>query len=206
VTAVEFLVFGASGRTGGAFVEQALQAGHAVSAFVRQPTSVAGVDVRVGDVLDAASVRAAVPAGATIVVALGGIEALTVGTANIVSAATAAGARRVLGVVGAGVLQADAHRRRHELPDYPARFRPIGAAHEAFHAALRGSSLDWTLACTPNLVDGPANGPYAATADYLPEGTGRIPFATVAAFLLDVAVDERADRRFARMRVGLNGR
>jgi uncharacterized protein len=146
-------------------------------------------------------VSAAVRGAPVIIVALGGIDALTKGSPHIVRAATEAGARRVLGVVGAGVLQADAAQRRNELPDFPPRFRPIAAAHQALYDALRTSTLDWTLACTPNLVDGEATGAYAATPDYLPPGTGAIPFESVAAFLLAAAVDGR----FVRARVGLNG-
>ncbi|HUS29898.1 MAG TPA: NAD(P)H-binding protein [Kofleriaceae bacterium] len=199
---MDFLVFGASGRTGGAFVRQAVAANHAVGAFVRDASSLpAGVDAHVGDVLDAAAVSAAIRGTPTIIIALGGVDALTRGAANVIDAATSAGVRRVLGVVGAGVLQADAARQRHEMPDYPPRFRPIGAAHAAVLTALRASPLEWTLACTPNIVDGPATGTFAERADYLPDGTGSISTGDIAAFLLREAIASR----YPRSRVGLNG-
>jgi putative NADH-flavin reductase len=199
---VDLLVFGATGRTGAAFVRQALAAGHGVTAFVRSAEAVtAGAQVRVGDVLDRAAVASAVERRHVVVVTLGGGDALTVGCANVIDAAVAAGARRVLGVVGAGVLQADAAHLRSELPDYPPRFRAIGAAHRAFYEALRASPLDWTLACTPRLVDGPRTGAYRALADYLPDGSGAVTTEDVAAFLLE----EASERRFARAKVGLNG-
>jgi uncharacterized protein len=201
---MELLVFGASGRTGEAFVRHALAANHAVAVVVRDRTSApAGTDVRMADVLDATAVASAVRGthDGAIVITLGGVDALTRGCANVIAAAREQNVRRVLGVVGAGVLQADATRRRHELPDYPPFLRPIGAAHQAFLAALEASDLDWTLACTPNIVDGPATGRIAVQRDYLPDGTGAITTEDIAAFLLT----EAAERRYSRARVGLNG-
>ncbi len=200
---MEFLVFGATGRTGAAFVRQALADGHHVSAFVRSasPPLPTGVDITVGDVVDAGAVRAAVRANQIIVVTLGGAAALTTGCANVIQAASGAGAKRLVGVVGAGVLQADVARRRHELPDYPAQFREIGAAHRAFCDALQSSPLDWMLACTPRLVDAPQTHALRTKADYLPEGTGAVTTEDVAAFLLEQAVRPT----FIRSRVGLNG-
>jgi putative NADH-flavin reductase len=199
---MDFLVFGATGRTGSAFVRQALAEGHGVEVLVRDAnaTAAAGAKVTVGDVLDAAAVSAAVAARHTIVITLGGADALTTGCANVIRAAGAVGARRLLGVVGAGVLQADAARLRSELPDYPAQFRAIGAAHRAFYDALRASNLAWTLACTPRLVLGPRTHALRTKADYMPEGTGAVTTEDVAAFLLE----EAARSSFERARVGVN--
>lgn len=198
---MKFLVFGATGRTGAAFVTQALAAGHEVAAFARKPTLPAGVTVTTGDVLDEKAVASAVHRDQTIVIALGQVEALTTGCANVIRAAEAVGAKRLLGVVGAGVLQADATHLRSELPDYPKQFHVIGAAHKAFHDALAKSSLDWTLACTPRIVDGPRTNAFVAMANYLPEGTGSITTEDVASFLLSDAVEGH----HLRTRVGLNG-
>jgi putative NADH-flavin reductase len=200
---MEFLVFGATGRTGGAFVGQALAGGHGVVAFVRNPESAvpAGVAVKVGDVLDPATVRSVVQKEHVLVITLGGGDALTKGCANVIDAAVAAGARRLLGVVGAGVLQADGTRLRSELPDYPPRFREIGVAHRAFYEALRSSPLEWTLACTPRIIDGPRTDAYRALADFLPDGTGQIATGDIGAFLLGEAVASG----LVRSRVGLNG-
>jgi len=198
---MKFLVFGATGRTGAAFVRQALAAGHEVAALVRNPAASLpdGVAVTTGDVLDADEVASVVHGDHAMVVTLGRVDSLTTGCANVIRAAASAGARRLLGVVGAGVLQADASRFRHELPDY--RFRIIGAAHRAFYDALDASALDWTLACLPRLLDGPRTDAFRVSASYLPEGTGSITTEDVASFLLGEAVDPR----YVRQRVGLNG-
>jgi putative NADH-flavin reductase len=200
---MDFLVFGATGRTGSAFVRQALAEGHDVEVLVRDAAAAtpAGATVRVGDVLDSRAVESAVEPRHVIVITLGGAAALTTGCSNVIRAASAAGARRLLGVVGAGVLQADATRLRHELPDYPPQFRVIGAAHRAFYDALRASPLEWTLACTPRLVDGARTRALRTMGDYLPAGAGSVTTEDVAAFLLT----EAARRTFVRARVGLNG-
>jgi putative NADH-flavin reductase len=200
---MDFLVFGATGRTGSAFVSQALAAGHRVEAVVRDasaPTA-SGAVARVAEVLDSETVESTVEQRHTIIVALGGTTALTTGCSNVIRAAMAAGVRRILGVVGAGVLQADAGRLRSELPDYPAPFRAIGAAHRAFYEALRASPLEWTLACTPRLAAGPRTASLRTMVDVLPSGTGVVTTEDVAAFLLE----EAGLARFVRARVGLNG-
>ena len=198
---MEFLVLGATGRTGSAFTRQAIEKGHRVAALVRDPskTSLDGAILTTGDVLDEAAVRSVVRPQHLIVIALSGASVAD-GSANVIRAAAFAGARRLLGVVGAGVLQADATRLRNQLPDYPPPLRQIGAGHQAFFDALKSSSLDWTLACTPKLVEGPRTDVLRTTADYLPDGTGSVTTEDVAAFLLD----EAASPRFIGARVGLN--
>jgi putative NADH-flavin reductase len=198
---MDFLVFGATGRTGSAFSRQALAAKHRVSALLRDPRAgvADGVDVTTGDVLDAARVAALVREHHVIVIALSG-AALDPGSSNVIRAAVGAGSRRVLGVVGAGVLQADPTRLRSELPTYPPGLRAIGAAHRALYEALRTSPLDWTLACTPRLVEGAQTGALRTMADHLPDGTGAVTTEDVAAFLLEEALAPR----FVRTRVGLN--
>jgi putative NADH-flavin reductase len=204
---MHFFVVGATGRTGGRFVAAACSAGHDVTVFVRdRGKAPAGTTAIVGDVLDASALATALTSEHVIVSALGGGgprspgKALSEGTANLVAAARACGGRRILAVVGAGVLQADAHRLRNELPSYPAFLAGISAEHAGVYRALRESTLDWTLACAPDIADGAASGRCTATADYLPDGLGRVTTGDIAAFLLGEA--ERP--AFVRTRVGLN--
>ena len=198
---MDFLVLGATGRTGSAFARQAIEKGHHVSALVRDPSKAAldGAQLATGDVLDEAAVRSVVRQHHVIVIALSGAS-VAAGSATVIRAAVGAGTRRLLGVVGAGVLQADATRLRNQLPDYPPPLRQIGAGHHAFYEALKSSSLEWTLACTPRLVEGPKTDALRMTADYLPDGTGSVTTEDVAAFLLEEAVTPR----FIGARVGLN--
>ena len=68
---MKVLVIGAAGRSGEALVDEALAAGHQVTAFVRSASQYKKAKVKVvaGDVLDAAAVDAAV-AGQDAVAAL----------------------------------------------------------------------------------------------------------------------------------------
>ena len=195
------LVFGATGRVGKAFVGQAVAAGHDVTAVVRDAKAVfpSGVTLTTFDVLDP-NVASVVKREHVIVGTLGGADALTKGYANIITAATQVGAKRMFALVGAGVLQADESTLRNQLPNYPERLRAIGATHAAVYEALRASSLDWTLVCVPNIVDGAPSGSMRSKASYLPDGKGAITTGDIAAFLLE----EITTPRFVRQRVGLN--
>jgi putative NADH-flavin reductase len=208
---MQFFVAGATGRVGTAFVKQASAQGHSVVALVRsldRGAALAPAQLVQGDALDLASLERLIEPGHTLISTLGGgaptgpSQVVSTGTANLIAAATARGARRILAVVGAGVLQADAHRLRNELPDYPPFLRPIGAEHMAAYVALRASSLDWTLVAVPNIVDGPATGQFEQQRDYLPAGAGRITTGDIASFLLAEALGAQ----YARSRVGLNAK
>jgi putative NADH-flavin reductase len=145
---MHIFVAGATGRVGRSFVEQALAAGHELTAFVRKRGELRdSVAVIEGDVIDAAAVRAAV-VGDAIVSTLGGGSpkapgtALSAGTGNLVAAAQARGLRRMLAVVGAGVLQADETRLRNELPGYPPFLAAISREHTAAYRDPKSENLN----------------------------------------------------------------
>jgi putative NADH-flavin reductase len=210
MSSLHFFLAGATGRSGRAFATAACAAGHRVTAFVRRPDarSVLPAEATIvqGDVLDADAVARSVAGEHIIVSTLGGGapnapgSALSAGTANLVAAATARGARRMMAVVGAGVLQADEHHLRNEMPGYPPFLVEITKEHTAVWHALRASTLDWILACAPDIADGPASGKCAVAANVLPDGTRRVTTGDIAAFL----VREAEAPRFSRTRVGLN--
>ena len=109
---MKVLVIGAAGRIGGALVNEALAAGHKVTAFVRgaTPYKKANVKVVAGDVLDTDAVDVAVAGQDAVIDALGGKTPWKVTTMetsaahNIVDAMWRNGVRRLLkiSVVGAG--------------------------------------------------------------------------------------------------------
>jgi putative NADH-flavin reductase len=201
---MELVVFGGRGRVGSALVSQALDAGHRVAALARAESGLPShplLEIIRGDVLDADAVGRAMRQGAVVISVLGGEDAIVRGNENVITAASAAGARRVLGVSGAGVLQADATHLRSEMPDYPPRLRAIGSAHRAFYDALARSDLAWTLVCTPNIAVGDASAKLTAAADVLPPGSFQVTTGALAAFLLR----EAAEGQFVRSRVGVNG-
>ena len=184
---MRLIVFGASGRTGRRLVAEARASGLEVVSFVRTAGSVEG-EAHVGDVTRPDDVRAALRAGDVVASCLGGgrgaSTAMSVGTRAIIEAMKAVGATRLVAVSGAGVLQADATRQRHQMPDYPAQFREVGAEHQAMHEALASSSLDWVLVCCPRLVDADPVGPVLELRDFLPAGRGRVSTGDIASLLL----------------------
>jgi putative NADH-flavin reductase len=98
------LVFGASGGTGHALVEQGLARGHAITAFLRRPEKLTirheNITIHQGDVRDRASVESALQGRDAAISALGGASlikrepAFVVGIHNIVSSMEKASARR----------------------------------------------------------------------------------------------------------------
>lgn len=200
------LVIGGTGRTGAFVLEEALARGHVVTALVRGADAAdaaarlpAGVRERVGvrrgDVTDAAAVADAMAGCDAVISALGAGgrdrpgTALSEGTGHVVSAMRAGGVRRIVALVGAGVLQLDETQLRSDAPDYPERFRAIAREHRAVYDHLRTSGLDWTLVCTPNLVERPKTGRVRVADATLPEGGRTISCADVAAFLCEQLQD-----------------
>jgi putative NADH-flavin reductase len=110
---MRLIVFGASGKTGREIVAQALERGHNVTAFVRNPAklNISHERLRVarGDVMDAASVDAAMADHDAVLVALGHrrylgpSDILSRGTRHVVEATKKHGVRRIVCETALGV-------------------------------------------------------------------------------------------------------
>lgn len=166
---VKVLVFGASGATGREVVKQALDRGHSVRAFVRDPGKLKmrhlDLDLRAGDVTNAAAVAGAVAGADAVVSALGSGNSLashpelTVGIGNIVRAMEHAGVRRLvylsmLGVDGSG-------KQLGLLDRYvvlPLLLRNVMNDHAREEAIIKRSTLDWVIVRPPRLTSGPHTG------------------------------------------------
>src|ERR1043166_4352644 len=154
------LIFGATGRRGRRARGAASKRGVPRAVFVRDPSKLDAVEsfeVHVGDVRRAEDVAGAIRKGDVVISALGTsrAEGMTKtrsdGTRAIVRAMRACGASRVVGLVGAGVLQWDATMKRNEHPSYPAMFRAVGLEHQAVVDVLAASGLSWLVVCTPDI-------------------------------------------------------
>lgn len=201
-------VFGATGGTGRAVIEQSLDAGDKVTALARDPGALTAFGDRItvvgGDVLDPAAV-ARVVAGADVVISALGIgmhrHATTVysqGTANIIDAMTAEGSRRLL-VVSTTSLQLPSPRQFAEW--FLARFllhrilaRPYADMAE-MERRVRASDVDWTLVRAARLTDGPVRGAYRTAVDEKLRSCWSISRGDVAHYLLSHATDPAAHHR-----------
>lgn len=113
IAAMKLIVFGASGKTGREIVAQALERGHDVTAFVRNPDRLKLTHERLsvarGDVMDAASVDAAMSGHDAVLVAighrryLGPSHILSRGTQHIVEAMKTHVVRRLVCETALGV-------------------------------------------------------------------------------------------------------
>jgi uncharacterized protein YbjT (DUF2867 family) len=196
---MNLVVLGATGGTGRLVVEQALAAGHTVTALVRSPEKLAvrnpNLHVVAGQATDPSAVARALDRADALISTLGGGGSVISDSAQaIVEAAPEAGVSRVV-LLSSFLVERD-------------RFNPVtrlltGIAmgsmikdKSAGEKALRESNLDWTIVYASSLTDGPGRGQVAVLTE-----TGRwalsqrIARADVAAWLLRAATSPETSRR-----------
>jgi putative NADH-flavin reductase len=205
---MRFFVLGATGSTGGLFVDDALAAGNEVVAYVRRASKLAprdGLKTVEGDVLDPGEL-AEVMRGSDAVVSMLGLSSANPNgfSEKAVNAITAAaersGTKRVLIMSAFGVGESADKASGLARLMYNAGGKAIYADKAAGEKILRRSTLDWTLAY-PVLLTNKAKSPSfraidLATLDRLP-GLPRVSRADVAAFLLEAATTGAWARRTA---------
>jgi uncharacterized protein YbjT (DUF2867 family) len=191
---VKLLVFGATGPTGRHLVSQALEQGHEVTAFARQPQALTARErLRVvqGDSMrDPASVDHAVRGQDAAVSALGlgnsfvpnGLMQRSV--RNIVPALERAGVRRFVLMSAFGVGDS-----RHDAPLIPrlvycTLLSGVFADKKAAEDELRASTLDWTIVYPVLLTNSPLTARYRAGERLELHGLPTISRADVAHFIL----------------------
>ena len=191
---MKLAIFGATGKTGMPLVEQALAAGHSVTALARTPAKLgiqhANLRVVPGDVLDPAAVAETLRGADVAISTLGPApdappDVLSRGIGTIIAAMRAAGLRRLIVLSSLGIGDS-----RHQVPlafkiacmVIPVLKRSM-QDHEVTDRLVRNSGLDWTLIRAGGLKDGPRAGNYRSGVD----GdviAGWIHRADVADFLL----------------------
>src|SRR5918996_71678 len=193
---MKVLIFGATGGTGRELIRQALDRGHSVTAFARDPSALDehdGLKTLAGDVLDATAVERAVAGHEAVLCALGrpATSPGTVrsqGTRNIVRAMESAGPRRLIcqSTIGIG----DSRPLLPPLYRYllvPLLLRRTFAEHARQEATVRSSQLDWTIVRAGALTDGERTGSYRH--GFPPTVEFEISRADVAAFTLGLLAD-----------------
>jgi putative NADH-flavin reductase len=201
----KILVLGASGPTGRQVVSQALDQGHQLTAFVRDPKRMPLTHERLrlvtGDVTDEGPVlRSAVGGQDAVISALGvgmtfrSHDLITRSVPKIVAAMESQGVTRLVftSAFGVGSTWIDVP----PLPRIMIRLllRDIYADKAAGEEVLRRSQLDWTLVYPVALTHGRKTGRYRVGERLPLRGLPTISRADLAAFLLA----ELADPTFIR--------
>lgn len=195
---MKLFLFGATGATGRHVVRQALDRGHDVTAFVRDPERLGFDHDRLrpvaGNALDAAAVRAAVRGHEAVVFAIGDTNPLK--TSTLVSDATrtavdalaeAGGGRFVaISVLGTGN-SAGEGTPLYDLVLRHTVLRGAIADRERQEAVLRAAppEVEWVAVRAPLLTDGPPRFAPVVLADGEPGVVAEIPRVDLAAYMLD---------------------
>ncbi len=167
---MKIVVFGASRGVGRNVVEQALQAGHQVTAFVRTPSAFTlqhpDLSVVQGDAMNAAEVERAVAGQDAVISALGPTRPPVPGmmetsAKNILAAMQKHGVRRLISTTGAGVRQPEDQPKVSDrfigiLLNLLAKDVVVDSANNV--KLIQNSDLDWTVVRFPRLMDGDAKG------------------------------------------------
>ncbi len=166
---MKVIVFGATGRTGKLVVEQALEAGHVVTAVARNPSAVETRHKRLtvvqGNVLELPTIESAMRNQEAAVLALNNSSGQpsivhATGSANIIQAMKSAGAKRLVCVSASGLDPGGLVER------LVARFILWQILRDHYNdlakmeANVKDSGLDWTIVRPPRLLDSPRTGQY----------------------------------------------
>ncbi len=210
---MKLAIFGASGRTGIPLVQQALDEGHEVVAFVRSPEKLteqlassyanhAQLHVVQGDAMNANDVeRAIANNGQPVDAVLSGLghakgsppNVQTVATGHMVSAMEQHGVERLISLSGAGVPDP---KDKPKLIDHLFRFLINTLQKDVIedakaHAKLLEAhpNLQWTVVRGPRLTEGPKTGDYKV--GMVGEIGTQAARGNVADFMLQLAKNDR---------------
>ncbi|MEM9530190.1 MAG: NAD(P)H-binding protein [Pseudomonadota bacterium] len=160
------LIFGASGRIGGALVEEALLRGYQVTGVTRDPTRLAGrwpqVQVETGDILDRNRVTELAAQHDAVLVSIGGDPApgqqperyiATTSVRSLLDVLEPQGSAgpRMLFVGNLYTLDVDDGKTLIDLGRAAGhKFEVMFRSHQIALDLLRASSINWTVATPPN--------------------------------------------------------
>lgn len=207
---LKIALFGATGMVGSRIAAEAARRGHQVSALVRNPervpAEVANLKAARADLLDAASVAAAVRGHDVVASAYSppGDDASVVATATraLLEGVRAAGVKRVVAVGGAGSLEVAPGKQLVDTEGFPDAYKKIALAHRDVLAYYRTQNdLDWTFFAPAALIaPGERTGVFRTGADTLrvdANGDSRISAEDYAVAFVDELEQGRFIRKIA---------
>ncbi|HSC94511.1 MAG TPA: SDR family oxidoreductase [Burkholderiales bacterium] len=196
---MKILIVGATRGIGRQVLDQALAAGHAVTALVRDTRRLDAQHERLkvvqGDVLDANAVALAMAGQETVCCSLGvkvpwfRVTVFSDGTRNLLDAMKKGGARRLVCVTGMGAGDSRGHGGfLYDRLFLPFLLRTIYADKDRQEALIKASDVDWVIVRPGFLTNGPLTGRYRAITNLSGVTAGRISRADVAHFILQQLV------------------
>ena len=190
---MKIVIFGATGKTGIELVKQALEQGHAVTAFVRDPARLAieneNLTFVTGDVFDPSSVAKAVEGQDSVICALGAGSELkkttvrTTGTINIISSMQKNSIKRLIVVTAMGVGESWDTLSLFNKLFFATLLKSSREDHETQEVAVKESGLDWTIVRPSGLTETPRTGIYDVGENILAT-TSKIARADIADLIL----------------------
>jgi len=197
---MKVVIFGSTGKTGVELVKQALEQGHSVTAFVRDPARLAvendNLTIVTGDVFNPSSVVKAIEGQDAVICALGAGSDLkkttvrTTGTINIINSMQKNNIKRLIVVTAMGVGESWNTLSFFNKFFFATLLRSSRDDHETQEAAVKESSLDWTIVRPSGLTETPRTGIYDVGENILAT-TSKISRADVADLIIK-EVEENA--------------
>ncbi len=186
---MKLLLLGATGKAGSAFLEQALERGHLVTAMVRTPAKILArhpnLTVVQGDALDIAALNVHLPGHDAVISALspGTLKHSTLQRRFMETVTTVmanCGVKRLL-VLSVAFLFNDAGVLASVLGN--TIFRNIRRGSQEMEEVVQGSGLAWTIVRLPRLTAGGRVGEYRTRAGHAPPALS-ISRGSLARFVL----------------------
>ena len=190
---MKLLALGSTGPTGRNLLGQGLNAGHDITALVRNANRLRITHPRlatiVGDATDTAVLEKAVSGKDAVLSALGAGNSLKSDIASravaaLIPAMRAQAVRRIIFLSSFGVGESFLDASPIQKLAYKTLLRGIFADKAKADAMLRGSGLDWTLVYPTLLTNGPRTGSYRVGEHLVMKGMAKISRADVAGFML----------------------
>ena len=197
---MKLVIFGSTGGIGSQVVEQALAAGHTVTAVARHPAVITLrhplLEVVQGDVLQPQTIYAAI-AGKDAVISAVGVRdrapttVYSEGAANMIQAMQAAQVRRLMCVSASALDPGPLWERLIAKPILWTLFKEMYSDLERMEAVVERSPVDWTILRPPALTDKPRTGQYQVAINQHLRRILFISRADVADFILSHLTDRQ---------------
>jgi|SRR6218665_76322 len=211
---MKILILGATGRTGGLIVEEAVKQGYDLNILVRDkskaPFNSKSIMVYQGTPASQTDLRAAMEGCDLIISALGIARAsdapwsklispsnfITESMKNVIAEAGQQNVKRVITVSawGAGETQKDIPFWLRWLINYT-KLRPVYAEHESQEKLLTNSNLNWTAVRPVALNDSQKLKTLMVSLNNFPKPSLQISRQSVAKFIVDIVKSDKYDRK-----------